>query len=218
MPNAFIPPGAAGYAIPPGYPPAPGQFPHPSMPRPMEWAINGQPGAIPPYPAAPSIHPQYQNTARPMAPRPPRSRNPNQRGGARGGGPRGISARGGHYPRNPRSVNQQFAAGAPASDDAAAAAAAAASAQSEEEPVKLTAASLAAASEENQKQMLGEALYPKIQQLADEDSVAKITGMLLEMDNSELLDLLEDHSALQKKVSEATEILRSVDVPQTVEN
>lgn len=52
----------------------------------------------------------------------------------------------------------------------------------------LTAQSLAAAPAPQQKQMLGEALYPKIQ--AQQPELAgKITGMLLEMDNTELLSL-----------------------------
>ncbi|KAG4305032.1 hypothetical protein PORY_001707 [Pneumocystis oryctolagi] len=72
----------------------------------------------------------------------------------------------------------------------------------------LTAASLAAASPENQKQMLGEALYPKVQ--AQEPNFAgKITGMLLEMDNSELLHLsIEDDVALRAKVEEALIVLK----------
>ncbi|KAG4301745.1 hypothetical protein PCK1_001982 [Pneumocystis canis] len=71
----------------------------------------------------------------------------------------------------------------------------------------LTAAALAAASPENQKQMLGEVLYPKIQ--AQEPNFAgKITGMLLEMDNSELLHLIEDDIALRAKVEEALVVLK----------
>ncbi|KAJ5219221.1 uncharacterized protein N7498_001320 [Penicillium cinerascens] len=56
-----------------------------------------------------------------------------------------------------------------------------------------------------QKQMLGEALYPKIQ--AQQPELAgKITGMLLEMDNSELLGLLDDEEALRAKVDEALSV------------
>jgi polyadenylate-binding protein len=53
--------------------------------------------------------------------------------------------------------------------------------------------------------MLGEALYPKIQ--AQQPELAgKITGMLLEMDNTELLGLLEDDDALRAKVDEALSV------------
>ncbi|KAJ5315119.1 hypothetical protein N7476_005426 [Penicillium atrosanguineum] len=56
-----------------------------------------------------------------------------------------------------------------------------------------------------QKQMLGEALYPKIQ--AQQPELAgKITGMLLEMDNAELLGLLDDEEALRAKVDEALSV------------
>ncbi|RAL00390.1 polyadenylate-binding protein [Aspergillus ibericus CBS 121593] len=52
----------------------------------------------------------------------------------------------------------------------------------------LNAQTLAAVPPAQQKQMLGEALYPKIQ--AQQPELAgKITGMLLEMDNTELLSL-----------------------------
>lgn len=63
----------------------------------------------------------------------------------------------------------------------------------------------AVAPEAQQKQMLGEALYPKIQKLHPE-LAGKITGMLLEMENYELLTLLDDDPALQQKVNEALSV------------
>jgi polyadenylate-binding protein len=61
---------------------------------------------------------------------------------------------------------------------------------------------LNAAPPHQQKQMLGEALYPKIH--AQQPELAgKITGMLLEMENSELLGLTENEDALRAKVDEA---------------
>ena len=47
---------------------------------------------------------------------------------------------------------------------------------------------LASAPPAQQKQLLGEALYPKIQ-IMQPELAGKITGMLLEMDNSELFGL-----------------------------
>jgi len=64
---------------------------------------------------------------------------------------------------------------------------------------------LAAAPPSQQKQMLGEAIYPKIQ--AQQPELAgKITGMLLEMDNAELLSLIDDDAALRAKVDEALSV------------
>jgi polyadenylate-binding protein len=55
-------------------------------------------------------------------------------------------------------------------------------------------------------QMLGERLFPMIQQ-SQPELAGKITGMLLEMDNSELLHLLESPEALTSKVEEAVSVL-----------
>ncbi|OVA19449.1 RNA recognition motif domain [Macleaya cordata] len=66
---------------------------------------------------------------------------------------------------------------------------------------------LAAASPQHQKQMLGECLYPLVLKLKH-DLAAKITGMLLEMDNSELLLLLESPESLAAKVEEAVQVLK----------
>ncbi|SPJ72461.1 probable PAB1 - mRNA polyadenylate-binding protein [Fusarium torulosum] len=53
-----------------------------------------------------------------------------------------------------------------------------------------------------QKQILGEMIFPKIQAINGE-LAGKITGMLLEMDNAELVNLIEDDAALKAKVDEA---------------
>ncbi|KAL3423778.1 Polyadenylate-binding protein, cytoplasmic and nuclear 2 [Phlyctema vagabunda] len=63
-------------------------------------------------------------------------------------------------------------------------------------------AQLANVAPTQQKQLLGEALFPKIQAMQPE-LAGKITGMLLEMDNQELVNLVEDESALRAKVDEA---------------
>ena len=63
----------------------------------------------------------------------------------------------------------------------------------------LTATMLAAAPPQEQKQMLGERLFPLIQRMYP-DLAGKITGMLLEIDNAELLHMLEDGNSLKSKV------------------
>ena len=60
----------------------------------------------------------------------------------------------------------------------------------------------------DQKQMLGECLFPLIQQ-SQPDSAGKITGMLLEMDNSEILRMLEAPEALAAKIQEAVTVLQA---------
>eukprot|EP00126_Sphaerothecum_destruens_P000514 Sdes_comp10621_c0_seq1m2314 len=72
----------------------------------------------------------------------------------------------------------------------------------------LTASALAQASVEAQKTILGEKLFPLIQELQP-DLAGKITGMLLEMDNTELLHLLESPEALSSKVNEALGVLKA---------
>ncbi|KAI8844749.1 hypothetical protein BC829DRAFT_419795 [Chytridium lagenaria] len=71
----------------------------------------------------------------------------------------------------------------------------------------LNAATLASLPAENQKRMLGEALFPLIQTHA-KDMAGKVTGMLLEMDNGELLHLLESPDALHAKIEEAVAVLQ----------
>lgn len=70
----------------------------------------------------------------------------------------------------------------------------------------LTSDMLSQANPSQQKQMIGERIFPRIQ--AREPKLAgKITGMLLEMDNMELLHLLDDQAALTGKINEALAVL-----------
>merc|ERR1719281_2213702 len=72
----------------------------------------------------------------------------------------------------------------------------------------LTAATLAAAPPAVQKQMIGEKLYPAISKFQPQ-LAGKITAMMLEMDNSELLMLLESDQQLKTKVDEAMRVLET---------
>jgi polyadenylate-binding protein len=205
--------GAPGYPPMYGYPPMPGYAGQPGMvpggmrggpmmgyppqqmmqARPRYPGPNGQPGVpmpygMPPpqmggYPAPPNypVRPGQVNGVRPPTGAPGTGRSPV-------GAPQGLPA--GAIPRGSMPVRPQQQAGA----DAA------------QQPARLTAASLARASPSEQKQMLGEALYPLIHE-SQPDLAGKITGMLLEMDNSELLHLIESAPALQEKVDEALRVL-----------
>merc|ERR1712151_796225 len=72
----------------------------------------------------------------------------------------------------------------------------------------LNAAALAAAPPAAQKQMIGERLFPAIARTQPE-LAGKITGMMLEMDNSELLILLESEQQLKLKIDEALRVIQS---------
>lgn len=72
----------------------------------------------------------------------------------------------------------------------------------------LTASMLAAAPLHEQKQMIGERLYPLIHDVHTQ-LAGKITGMLLEIDNSELLLMLESPESLNAKVEEALVVLQA---------
>ncbi|SBS90918.1 polyadenylate-binding protein, putative [Plasmodium malariae] len=71
----------------------------------------------------------------------------------------------------------------------------------------LTAAALASAPPSMQKQVLGENLFPLVANYHP-TLAGKITGMMLEMDNSELLILLENEEQLKKKIDEALVVLQ----------
>jgi len=79
--------------------------------------------------------------------------------------------------------------------------------QPQAEP-ELTAAVLAAAEPSQQKQMLGERIYPLVNEQIGTEQAGKVTGMLLEIENFELLKLIDEPALLKEKVSEAMNVLK----------
>ncbi|KAI3512166.1 hypothetical protein L1887_19397 [Cichorium endivia] len=210
-PSSVIPGGYSPYyytaptGIIPQIPPRPGLMYQPMAIRPG-WRANGfQPPTRPafqpsPFPFIPnSARPHRQNRGRmqqqaPYVPllQPPiqtskESSSNQQRAGQVKYGPNGRA----------RDMNKGIAISSTASN----------SGGSVGEGSEMLSSMLAAASPEIQKQMLGERLYPLVNQQKP-DLAAKITGMLLEMDNSELLLLLESPESLAAKVEEAVQVLK----------
>jgi len=68
-------------------------------------------------------------------------------------------------------------------------------------------AHLASLNKTEAKQVLGEKLFTEIAKF-EKHSAGKITGMLLELDNAELVGLLEDPAALNRKIAEALNVLQ----------
>lgn len=101
------------------------------------------------------------------------------------------------YQLKPQTRNAGFAPGPAAPTTAGA---------PQPEAANLAPAALATASPMEQKQMLGEVIYMNIVQTQPE-LAGKITGMLLEMDNAELIHLLDSPDAMTAKVNEALAVL-----------
>ncbi|KAK4189370.1 putative Polyadenylate-binding protein [Podospora australis] len=131
-------------------------------------------------------------------------------GGRGGPGPRGPQIPGGPgiagYPPNARPQNGNLGRGAGANRGGFAAGgrggAPPAAPAGELSASALLQTQLQTVPSQQQKQILGENLFPKIQVIQPE-LAGKITGMLLEMDNQELINLLDDEASLTAKVNEA---------------
>ncbi|XP_074057505.1 polyadenylate-binding protein 1-like [Macrotis lagotis] len=72
----------------------------------------------------------------------------------------------------------------------------------------LTASMLASATPQQQKQTLGERLFPLIQKIHP-TLAGKVTGMLLQINNSEIVHMLESPNLLLSKVNEAVAVLKA---------
>ena len=184
----------------PGQPPMPGQMQMPGQPM--------FPGARPGMPGVPYPMPQYNMR---MMPRPQR---PGPRVPMRpqnGAGAYGQQAMPGQ-PQQPPMMNRP--AGAPRPQGANGAAQQQSRTAARPQQGQLTAAMLAKLEPAQQRQMIGERLYPLVQshqliQTKHKDMGGKITGMLLEMEVAELLHLLESPEALNAKLEEAVAVLEN---------
>lgn len=193
-----------GMSVPPGYPQGPPQpygmpgYPNRGPPRPP---VPRGPGSSPTTPNIPIPRagaPPQTNGAAPRAPVAPAVQG-------RPPPPAGAPAPGARVPPQPLPTGYKGPAQAPRATGPAPTSAAPAPSQAPDVPT-LTSEQLVAATPMEQKQMLGEVIYLRIAPTQSE-LAGKITGMLLEMDNAELLLLLEDDEAMNSKVSEALNVL-----------
>merc|ERR1719197_831850 len=194
MGQGMVPPQGAGMMYMPAQMQVPrGAYPYPQagMPRPGAQFMRAQQQQMQMQPQGP-----YRMQQQPNMPGQPQA-GARMPGGARNQNPRQAKGGRGQF-RQPNGRNMPMQGGAmPQAPQPALI-------QQGQDP--LTASALASATNAEQKQMLGERLFPLIQ-ATHQEQAGKITGMLLEMDNSELLHLLEDQNALTAKVLEAVKVL-----------
>jgi len=75
---------------------------------------------------------------------------------------------------------------------------------------------LASAQPNQQKELIGERLYPLIERMCKQPTDAgKITGMILDMENTELLMMLENEEALGARVKEAEHVMANPSAQQS---
>ena len=177
-------------APPVGYPGQPMFYPQQRPPffqgQPPQM-MGARPGQFPPN--------QPQMGVRPNFPVPPQGFHPQQTGGHQ----QRPQNRGGRQNNNvgrPQGMNQQPRGPMKYPNQQAA----------RPQIPQLDLASLATLEPEQQKQVLGESLFPLVLKLAPEN-VGKLTGMLLVMDKGEVLHLLENPEALKARVSEGVAAL-----------
>ena len=76
---------------------------------------------------------------------------------------------------------------------------------------------LASASPDQRRLILGERLYPLVERLCDAESAPKVTGMILQMDVTEVLLLLDSQKDLKNRVDEAVALIRHQQQPVAAE-
>lgn len=199
---------AGGMPRGPGWVPMPGQGPMMGMGR------VGPQGIFPygPVPFGGRGAPAFPGGVPPTAPGAAGARPAGGRGRARAGPPAAPqgAAPGGpkiQYEQNVRNRPAGEAVVPPVATEATLPAPPAAAGAPGSKPVALTIKQLAGLPDKQKKQIIGEQLFVRIK-VTEQRLAGKITGMLLEMDNAELIHLLESPEALQEKIQEAKEVLQ----------
>jgi len=77
-------------------------------------------------------------------------------------------------------------------------------------PAQFDAATFAQYPPDQQRNYLGELLFPKVASV-NQEQAPKITGMLIEMDHNEVIKLLHSDEELKAKINEAIEVLRTAE-------
>lgn len=195
MQQAMVPGVPQGFpGAPMFYPPPqrgafyPGQPPQQMMARPGQWNQGPRPMTPQQFPMPPQ---GYNGPPMPQGQRPPRQQRPPNGG------------RGQPMPARPMNAIPGPGAGAgrgrPGFKYTSAV-------RNPAAPATISSTDLINLSLADQKRYLGENLFPFVQAQAPQVA-GKVTGMLLEMDNSELLHLLESPDVLKVKVAEAVAVL-----------
>lgn len=181
------------------YPPQ-GMMPRARFPQASIMSMRGQPGPMT-HQLMPVGQPRQQGAQQGGPGQQRRGRNPNarQQQGGRGGPA---------YKYTTQVRNQQPVGESPQAGRGAAPPDAPAAQQPSAAMITLQQHLNNAGSEEQKKQILGESLFPLIEATQGKRA-GKITGMLLEMDNNELINLLESRQALAEKIEEAIEVLQN---------
>ncbi len=88
---------------------------------------------------------------------------------------------------------------------------------SQSELIPLTAQMLQACAPSERRKLIGNRLFRKIEEMHIENT-GKITGVLLEMDNDDLLELLRSKLKLQEKVNEAVRVVNDYTMRKSAKN